>query len=78
MVPLYTDYSCAVPLSRYLAKPEAWFTHTTRPEHFWDRTLDYLFTNGKWKSAETFVGQDLQQESDHAPVGGKLYLVKNK
>jgi endonuclease/exonuclease/phosphatase family metal-dependent hydrolase len=74
--PLYSTYQSVLPLNQVLSKPESFFTHTTRPEHFWDRTLDYLFTNGRWRNGSYFVRQDFLQESDHAPVGGILILKR--
>lgn len=76
LVPLYTYYNSAIPLNQYLLNQEAYFTHTTRPEHFWDRTLDYLFTNSRWKKGFTVVHQDFTKESDHAPVSGELIVRK--
>jgi endonuclease/exonuclease/phosphatase family metal-dependent hydrolase len=76
IVPLFNSYRSTITLNDYLLNQEAYFTHTTRPEHFWDRTLDYLFTNSRWRSGSSFVRQDFLQESDHAPVGGELILVR--
>lgn len=76
LVPLYTDYQSAVSLRDYQQNQEAFFTHTTRPGHFWDRTLDYLFTNDHWRPEATVVHQDFLQESDHAAVSGDLVLWK--
>jgi endonuclease/exonuclease/phosphatase family metal-dependent hydrolase len=77
IVPLYESYQCAVTLNQYLPGQEAFFTHTTRPDHFWDRTLDYLFTNNRWRNGSSFVRQDFLLDSDHAPVGGELILLRN-
>lgn len=77
LVPLYNTYKSAVPLNLYQNNPALYFTHTTRPDHFWDRTLDYLFTNSSWKKGQSFVSQDFLPESDHAPVRGVLYLTKS-
>jgi endonuclease/exonuclease/phosphatase family metal-dependent hydrolase len=74
IMPLYNAYQSVLPLNQVLSRPESFFTHTTRPDHFWDRTLDYLFTNSRWRSGSFFVRQDFLQESDHAPVGGVLIL----
>ena len=77
LVPVFDTYKSVIPLSVMLNNPEAYFTHTTRPDHFWDRTLDYLFTNGRWKTGQSKVFQDFQPESDHAPVIGRIYLTKS-
>jgi endonuclease/exonuclease/phosphatase family metal-dependent hydrolase len=75
LVPLYSTYENVIPLSLYAADEQQYFTHTTRPTHFWDRTLDYIFTNSRWRSGVSFVRQDYTIESDHAPVGGELILI---
>jgi endonuclease/exonuclease/phosphatase family metal-dependent hydrolase len=76
LVPFYNSYQSAIPLYQYLPDQAQYFTHTTRPGHFRDRTLDYLFTNNRWRIGSSFVKQDFLIESDHAPVGGELILVK--
>jgi len=74
--PLYDDYVCAVPLDRYQHNQQAYFTHTTRPGHFWDRTLDYLFTNYRWVENSDITHQYLLKYSDHAPVSAMFVLKK--
>jgi endonuclease/exonuclease/phosphatase family metal-dependent hydrolase len=74
--PIYAAYKCAVPLNIYLANQSAFFTHTTRPEHTWDRTLDYLFTNHRWRTGSAVTHQEFLTESDHAPVSAEFVLVK--
>lgn len=76
LVPFYDSYQSAISIYQYLTDQEQYFTHTTRPGHFWDRTLDYLFTNSRWQNGSSFVRQDFMTESDHAPVGGELILLK--
>jgi endonuclease/exonuclease/phosphatase family metal-dependent hydrolase len=76
LVPFYNSYKSVIPLNQYLADQEKYFTHTTRPGYFWDRTLDYLFTNNRWHNGSSFVRQDFLLDSDHAPVGGELILIK--
>lgn len=72
---LYADFTPAVTLSDYAANNLPYFTHTTDKEGFWNRKLDYLFTNGAFA-----VGSDLTHQaswsggmatmplSDHAPL----------
>lgn len=74
--PIYDAYTCAVPLSVYHAHQSAYFTHTTRPTEIWDRTLDYLFTNHRWREGSTVTHQNFGQESDHAPVSSEFVLIK--
>jgi endonuclease/exonuclease/phosphatase family metal-dependent hydrolase len=76
LLPIYSEFESVIPLNEYLQNQQLYFTHTTRPEHFWDRTLDYLFTNNRWRSGATVVHQDFTQESDHAPVSGKLLIIR--
>lgn len=74
--PLYTKYKSAVPTNLYLQNQYKYFTHTTRPLHYWDRTLDYLFTNKNWVDNTVVTHQDATQESDHAPLSVYLKLSK--
>jgi len=76
MTDLYNTYKCAVSLSDYQQNQEAYFSHTTRPQHFWDRTLDYLFTNSLWQKGSTVTHQDFLTDSDHAAVSSVVLLKK--
>ena len=73
---LYLDYQSAVTPGLYKNNQYRYFTHTTRGDHFWDRTLDYLFTNYQWYYNSAVVLQDAEKESDHAPVFAFLYLPR--
>jgi endonuclease/exonuclease/phosphatase family metal-dependent hydrolase len=73
---LYTRYECAVPADLYKSNQFNYFTHTTRGTHFWDRTLDYLFTNYQWVGNSVVTHQDATIESDHAPVSVLFVLPK--
>jgi endonuclease/exonuclease/phosphatase family metal-dependent hydrolase len=73
---LYATYSSAVPLLQYQANQQNYFTHTTRPTHFWDRTLDYLFTNCQWNYSSVITHQEVTTQSDHIPVSAILVLPK--
>jgi Metal-dependent hydrolase len=68
MMPFYENYQAAIPLDEYQNNNKDHFTHTTDKNGFWNRKLDYLFTNGKFidKSGKTL--QEWMQISDHAPV----------
>jgi endonuclease/exonuclease/phosphatase family metal-dependent hydrolase len=72
----YTDYQCAIPLAKFQANQSTYFTHTTRPGQFWDRTLDYLFTNKSWVVNSGKAEQSYLMESDHAPVTARFILSK--
>ncbi|MCX6269533.1 MAG: endonuclease/exonuclease/phosphatase family protein [Bacteroidetes bacterium] len=73
---LYARYACAVPADVYKNNQFRYFTHTTRGAHFWDRTLDYLFTNYQWVDHSVVTHQDATKESDHAPVSVLFILPK--
>jgi endonuclease/exonuclease/phosphatase family metal-dependent hydrolase len=73
---LYSGYKSAVPTEDYMINQYKYFTHTTRPNHFWDRTLDYLFTNYQWAGNSVITHQDAMAESDHAPVSVLFILPK--
>jgi endonuclease/exonuclease/phosphatase family metal-dependent hydrolase len=73
---LYNTYQCAVELAEYQQNQQAYFSHTTRPGHFWDRTLDYMFTNSRWQKGTTITHQDFLTDSDHAPVSSNVILKK--
>jgi endonuclease/exonuclease/phosphatase family metal-dependent hydrolase len=74
LTPIYFQYNSVIPLANFQANQYKYFSHTTRPTHFWDRTLDYLFSNSDWKPGSGIVHQEAQEHSDHAPVSGILYL----
>jgi len=81
MEELYNNYSAAISLEDI---SHDHFTHSTwNTSHigsdklYWDRKLDYLFTNninGKWKWLDNSsrTHQDVWMLSDHAPVSGIL------
>lgn len=76
LVGLYNSYNTAVELADYQHNQQVYFTHTTRPGHFWDRTLDYMFTNSHWQKGSTVTHQDFLTDSDHAPVSSRVILIK--
>jgi len=73
---LYERYKCAVPTEVYKSDQFHHFSHTTRGTHFWDRTLDYLFTNYRWLENSAVTHQEATKESDHAPVSVLFVLPK--
>jgi endonuclease/exonuclease/phosphatase family metal-dependent hydrolase len=82
LVGLYAKYEPHVTTERYLEDEARYFTHTVQGPAaggFWNRTLDYLFTNGDFVDSSGTVHQDEQsggidtmQLSDHAPVAVEL------
>jgi endonuclease/exonuclease/phosphatase family metal-dependent hydrolase len=72
---LYDKYETAIPLSEYQADNSAHFTHTTDGGGFWNRKLDYVFTNatvvpgsGVTHQDATSLGIETMPLSDHAPI----------
>jgi len=65
---LYDKYHPDVPLSRYLSDQPHYFTHTTDWNAFWDRKIDYLFTNQEWIAGSDSTWQGISDVSDHIPV----------
>ena len=80
----YRDYKAAIPLAEYRANNAAYFTHTTKGDGFWNRKLDYLFTNGHFVPGSGMVHQDKNSGgmetmplSDHAPLTVIVDLQKS-
>jgi len=68
MMPFYNKYQAAIPLDEFKKDNAKHFTHTTDKNGYWNRKVDYLFTNGNFVPKS---GQTLQQwmpVSDHAPI----------
>jgi endonuclease/exonuclease/phosphatase family metal-dependent hydrolase len=71
----YDHFNSAIPLTKYQADNSDYFTHTTDKNGFWNRKLDYIFTNGDFVSDSGIVHQGNEPQStntmelsDHAPV----------
>ena len=73
---LYNAYQPAVPLEDYLANQAHYFTHTTNWNGFWDRKIDYLFTNKKWIPGSDSTHQLILDLSDHIPVSARWEVPK--
>jgi endonuclease/exonuclease/phosphatase family metal-dependent hydrolase len=79
LVPFYTKYKAFVSLEDTLADEASYFTHSTTKNTFWNRQLDYMFTNGEWVAGSGLVhldeargGMETMPLSDHAPVSATL------
>jgi endonuclease/exonuclease/phosphatase family metal-dependent hydrolase len=77
--PLYDDYASAIPLASYVADNAAYFSHTTSKDGFWNRKLDYIFSNGELEGGEVIqdasaVGIATMPLSDHAPLRATLSI----
>ncbi len=73
--PYYDSYEAAISQARYEADNSKYFSHTTNKNGFWNRKLDYIFTNGDFIDNSGKVhqtadagGVELMKLSDHAPV----------
>jgi endonuclease/exonuclease/phosphatase family metal-dependent hydrolase len=76
LLPLYQRYKEVIPLAVYQAREEDFYSHTVNSAGWWNRRLDYLFTNGEWiegaeRQDETKGGMATFTLSDHSPVVGK-------
>ena len=79
---MFTSFHSAMDLDSYAENNEPWFSYTGDMEVGWNRTLDYVFTNGEWTDpAQNYVMQSVEQGgyetlpiSDHAPVHVSLEL----
>ena len=78
--PLYDNYNPAVPLSSYLGDQLKHFTHSTDwNDGFWNRKLDYIFSNQIWipNTDSTYQQATLNNRlSDHVPVSVKWEVQK--
>jgi endonuclease/exonuclease/phosphatase family metal-dependent hydrolase len=79
--PLYDAYTPEVPLDVYQADNASYFSHTVDKDGFWNRKLDYVFTNADVVPGSGVVHQDQAHGgletmplSDHAPVTVELEL----
>jgi endonuclease/exonuclease/phosphatase family metal-dependent hydrolase len=73
--PLYDSYVPETALVDYQADNARFFSHTTRSDSFWNRKLDYIFTNGRFTPGSGLTHQDESSGgmatlplSDHAPL----------
>lgn len=73
--PMYDSYYPAVPLPDYLADESPYFTHSPDPERFWDRKIDYLFSNYPWIPGSDITHQAVDA-SDHVPVSAEWQVPK--
>lgn len=69
---LYDDYHSAIPLADYRADNTPYFSHTTSKDGFWNRTLDYAFSNVPLSNGAVLQnevgGVRTMDASDHAPL----------
>ena len=74
---MFAEFNSAMDLDAYQENNAPWFSYTGDVDVGWNRTLDYIFTNGSWanEGTENYVMQSLEQGgyetlplSDHAPI----------
>jgi endonuclease/exonuclease/phosphatase family metal-dependent hydrolase len=71
---LYAKYQPSLPLHIYKADQAAYYTHSSDPKIYWNRTLDYLFANRVFIPGSHKVWQEIRAPSDHAPVTAVLMI----
>lgn len=64
--PFYDAFTPAISLKRYDANNSEFFSFTSDKKGFFNRKLDYLFTNQNFSNGK--ILQDTMQLSDHAPL----------
>ncbi|MFB6373133.1 MAG: endonuclease/exonuclease/phosphatase family protein, partial [Bradymonadaceae bacterium] len=81
MDPMYEAATPAVGLEDYRTNNTPYFTYTGEADGFWNRKLDYLFTNGIFTEGSTTTYQNKMRGgietlplSDHAPISVELVL----
>ena len=79
--PFYDEFEAAIPLNDYQSDNSQYFTHTTDADGFWNRKLDYIFTNanviddsGVTHINQTPQGIETMPLSDHAPLTVEIEL----
>lgn len=78
---IYDAYQAAIPAAKYLANEAKYASFTSDKDGFWNRKLDYIFTNGQFVENSGLVHQDISTGgvetmplSDHAPVSVEYKL----
>lgn len=75
LTPFYKAYREVIPLKQYQADEKKYYSHTVNGRGYWNRRLDYLFTNRSWADSSGTVHQEgTMPLSDHAPVSGMWVL----
>ncbi len=77
MLPFY-DYQPLISLEDYAANNADYFSFTANKEGFWNRKLDFMFTNANFKDGlvhldEARGGMATMPLSDHAPLSGTVF-----
>ena len=80
MQPFFDDYKAAITQDTYDLNNSKYYSYTSDKDGFWNRKLDYIFTNGDFVSNSGLVHQNQNSGgiatmplSDHAPIS-VLYI----
>ena len=70
---LYAHYESEIPLSDYQADNARYFSHTTDKNGFWNRKLDYFFTNAPRRPGlgTRAPGRSARRDGHDAPFGSR-------
>ncbi len=81
MEPFYHHFNAAVPLMEYQADNSKFFTHTVDGNGYWNRKLDYLFTNADFVPGSHITYQSTDNGgyytiplSDHCAISVKFVM----
>ncbi len=81
MTMFYDSYNPAIKPARYEANNSHFFSFTSDKDGFWNRKLDYIFTNKDFAGSSGTVYLDIDRGgintmplSDHAPVSVKYFI----
>jgi endonuclease/exonuclease/phosphatase family metal-dependent hydrolase len=77
--PFYNRYREVIPLALYQQNQARYVSHSVDSAVFWNRKLDYLFTNRTWRAGEVYQsaangGHETMHLSDHCPIAGTLVI----
>lgn len=80
LAPFYKTYNEAIPLAEYQQDEKRYYSHTVNGKGFWNRRLDYLFSNKPLKNGRIHQGNQPNEMptmplSDHAPLTTTLYWL---
>jgi endonuclease/exonuclease/phosphatase family metal-dependent hydrolase len=76
MMPYYEQFMPAVPLKEYMAHNERYYTHTVDGRSFWNRKVDYIFTNRAFVPGSDMTFQSVENGGiDTMPLSDHCALM---
>lgn len=79
---IFSEYDAAIPQDVYMVNQNLYTSYTANKNGFWNRKLDYIFTNDSLVKGSGLVHQDISTGgmetmplSDHAPIS-TIYQIK--